>query len=645
MTYKTAVTDAPKNSSSAWTAAGLTLLFTLLFGGAAYFQYRAFGYWDFDLALYVQSIHNLTHGVLDCSILGIRWIGNHAHWILAPIAPVFALAPTPLTLLWVQTLALALAAWPIYRLATLEFGHDRFAPIFVMAYLFYVPVGHVALFEFHSVAIATPLLLAQYYCGRVGRNGWFAVWGLLAASCQEDVTLLVAMICFHRLWSQRKSLTSPDRIVTAGVGTLALGWFAIFLFVISPLYGLQDNVSLISIYSQFGNSTGEIIRNFFLRPDIVLDSLTRAAALLFLLKVLAPLLFLPLLAPDLLWMALPWFGLHLLSTRETEQSIRFHYTATLTPFIIIAAITGARRLLSWPRLARFEDKVTGALILAICISFYVVGVPVRFRKTPEQFSPTAFTAEKERWLARIPADASVLTTFESMARLAKRRECYSMGALIEGRKILSNEPINPIPQTDYAVIDFYDQMVFGEFYRPAMRLPNGTILPASEIALRRYFAALDWRCVTWVNSFAILSRKEPPAFTVTGSWTTVVSNQTVIIDRQDLTNDRLQLRFRWPSPPTVPYWVRVDLTSPNLPLPIAIRRGPAQLLGQTEEFWILNLADLAPDDYSIQLSLYNRLAFIEAITGQLGAKQFKADHVYPLGLVRVGFEPPVKHEP
>jgi len=100
-------------------------------------------YDDFDLAIFSQAVDRLLHGSLFSSIRGMSWLGDHASLNLIILAPLYAIARSPLTLLVVQSVALAVAAILAYRLAARELGDRRAGIVLAAAYLLHPVVGYV----------------------------------------------------------------------------------------------------------------------------------------------------------------------------------------------------------------------------------------------------------------------------------------------------------------------------------------------------------------------------------------------------------------------------------------------------------------------------------------------------------------------
>jgi uncharacterized membrane protein len=89
----------------------------LIFVTVCTVKYRCLLYDDIDLALFTQALANLLRGSLATPLRGMSWLGDHSSFNLFLLVPLFAVFPSPVTLLVVQSVALALGAcrftyWP-----------------------------------------------------------------------------------------------------------------------------------------------------------------------------------------------------------------------------------------------------------------------------------------------------------------------------------------------------------------------------------------------------------------------------------------------------------------------------------------------------------------------------------------------------
>ena len=88
---------------------------------------------------------------------GFNLLGDHFHPILVLLGPVWRLFPTPLALLIVQDILLAVSAWPITRLAmrTLtSWAGGALGLFYVLSWGFQGAVSA----QFHEIAFAVPML-------------------------------------------------------------------------------------------------------------------------------------------------------------------------------------------------------------------------------------------------------------------------------------------------------------------------------------------------------------------------------------------------------------------------------------------------------------------------------------------------------
>jgi uncharacterized membrane protein len=363
--------------------AAYILVFTL----AAWYKYATYQM-GFDLGVHEQVLWNTTHGRVAAtsvfadteSYLGIDIIPTELL-----LAPLYALAPSVYTMLLMQTLALALGALPVFlivrdRFSQLQISDFRFqidpqqAPqstvynlqsaipdwaglVFAAAYLLYLPVEYMNLYEFQIRAFATTFLLLALRELERRRFRPFLLWTLLALGCRSDVGFVVAGMGIYSildfrlqildLGGSQSKITNLQSKMLFGVLPilLGLGWLALCVGVLIPLFRTSPFLYTQIIYGQFGGSLGEIVRTLVTRPDAVaayvFGGAAGAARLRYLLEMFLPFGFLLLLQPRMLLITLPIFALNLLSnTPNIHASTHYHYQALIIPFMVIGSADG-----------------------------------------------------------------------------------------------------------------------------------------------------------------------------------------------------------------------------------------------------------------------------------------------------------------
>ena len=182
-----------------------------LVGQHALARYQTYHAYAFDLGNMDQAVWNTLHGhPFRFTNRGIDWfgpptrLGVHVEPILFLIAPLYLLHAGPETLILLQTIALALGGIPLLLLGLRRLPEvPLVATAFVGAYLTTPEILGEALWEFHGVTLATPLLLLALWALDARRYRWFAVGAVLAALCKEDVALsLVPLGLFIAFFTQ-----------------------------------------------------------------------------------------------------------------------------------------------------------------------------------------------------------------------------------------------------------------------------------------------------------------------------------------------------------------------------------------------------------------------------------------------------------
>jgi len=161
------------------------IVYTAIFSGIAFLKYRSFSFYDMDLAAINQTFWNSLHGTFVSSYYGeTALLSGHKWFIIFPLLPFYALFPSPLILLFLQSLALGLGSWAVYLLGR-EIVDNHWGLLFAGCYLIYPALNYVNLFEFHPIAFATPLLLFTLYFYQKRKWGLFLTFVLLALSVRE----------------------------------------------------------------------------------------------------------------------------------------------------------------------------------------------------------------------------------------------------------------------------------------------------------------------------------------------------------------------------------------------------------------------------------------------------------------------------
>ena len=418
--------------------AAAMLAYAAGFAALSVLRHKAFATGRFDLGNMVQAVWSTAHGhplqMTNLHGAQISRLAAHVDPILVAFTPLWWLWPSPDLLLVTQALAVAAGAWPVFLLARKHLASSRAALGFAVAYLLYPATGWLTLNEFHPVALATPFLLFAFWYLDNDRLVPFALFAIAAATCKEEIGLVVAGFGVWYALSRRHWLAG------AIVAALGLVWSAIAISVVIPHYHAGGESDFYGRYSEVGGSVGGILKTIFTDPARIARAAFSARDLRYLLDLVAPLAGICLLAPVVLIAALPEVAINLLSATTTQTSIHFHYTAGLIPPLLIASVLGARRLSRW------TVPVAMLVVLATVIGNYRLGPIPGWRHVPggSRFQATAARVTDHdrvaaRALALIPKNVAVSATNTLGAHLSGRRRVLSFPFVQDALWIAADE--------------------------------------------------------------------------------------------------------------------------------------------------------------------------------------------------------------
>ncbi|MHB8631019.1 MAG: DUF2079 domain-containing protein [Candidatus Limnocylindria bacterium] len=421
-------------------AIGIVAVYGLLFGALSLIRHWSFHSTGLDLGVFDQVIWNTSRGHFMESTLSLdrctphSFFGDHFSPILVALVPLYWIAPHPETLLIVQTVALALGAWPVYLLARrlLPRGVERL--IWILAYVLNAPLAFITLYDFHEVALAVlPLGLAMYFL--VTRRSVPMILALLVAFTVKEEIALIGVgfgvaLAFQGRWRSAAVVTLGSAAVFVATLTLIIPAFA------------DAPYQYVGRYASLGGSVPGIARTLLLDPLRALSVLFEGdvgSKIVFVLSLFGPG---ALLAFRSRWAIVPSivpFGYLLLSDYGGEHTLHNQYGAPIIPLAIGASIVGFAKTSP-----RWRPRLTAAVVVAtlfFCVGFggwpfsrdfanaYLRGDPGRAQ------SATPMVVREARYDALLPAvraiapNIPIASTDFWVTQVGERRFNYHLNAL------------------------------------------------------------------------------------------------------------------------------------------------------------------------------------------------------------------------
>lgn len=408
-----------------------------------------------DLGQYLQIIWSIASGQGPASTLVPTYVaGNRMHaWgdHLSPIfyllAPLQWLAPGAVSLLLTQTVVLAAGSVALFCFARPRVG-DRAAAGFALLYLANPTLHGINIRDIHPAAFAIPLVIAAALAFDRRRYGWCAAALLAVFACREDAA--VAVLGFG-VWL---ALVRRRRLPGVALAVAAVAILAIDIAWVMPHF-LGGTYNHLNRYQHLGGSLGEILASMALRPWRWVGIAVTPAKLVYLGAMLAPLGFLPLLAPLTAAAALPGLTMNLLSLDPKLIIYQGQYQSFVLPFLVLAAVDGYARLRERVGARRFFGRhgaasaLGAAFVLSTVLTARIANdLGVTFwRLGPQQRAAYAL-------MARIPPDAAVAAYERLVPHLATRRGIWvSPRGLSEADYVLVRRiEASPSPSDGYEIV-------------------------------------------------------------------------------------------------------------------------------------------------------------------------------------------------
>ncbi|MCS6801394.1 MAG: DUF2079 domain-containing protein [Chloroflexota bacterium] len=401
----------------------MVVAFVVFFAALSVHRHLTFGTAGNDLGNMDQAVWNTSQGRWFESTNwrgGTNRLGAHVEPILIPIAALYWIAPTPLTLLVLQAAVVGLGAIPLFWLARRRLGSGWAALPFAGAYLMFPALQAAVLYEFHPLTLTAPFF-ALAVAGLLERKTALFVAGtVLAVACKEDMPLVAIGMGLYAIVFQRRWWLGG---ATVALATL---WFLFVNLLVIPSFNPSGASPYLPRYRDLGSSVPEIIFTMIFQPWRALPLVADGDPAGYLLALLLPVAFLALLAPEVALLGLPPLAENLVSNSPLQKLPEInHYPAPIVPFMVAAAIVGAARLVRWG--ARFGWRSPALVGVAALTLLFTLGYS-RVRG----FTPLAWDFEVKpavphyevarRILRLVPPDASVSATPQLNPHLTQRRQ-------------------------------------------------------------------------------------------------------------------------------------------------------------------------------------------------------------------------------
>jgi uncharacterized membrane protein/O-antigen ligase len=441
----------------------VTMGYYLLF---LFLLYRKFQFPMLDLGLFNRHMFGLARLSLEANPLkGYNLLGDHSHFFLLALLPLYILWQKPEFLLFVQALFIVLSGWPIYLIAKKYSPNAKLAALWLLPYFMFFGFWSALAYPFHdSAAAVLPRAWVLYFLlvSKNYRHLCIALAVLLLF--REDMPLVAIMVAIYLIIIERKYWLGA---IIAVISSIYFYWVTkMWLPMFGSSYGYEK--------TPFGNTMAESVKAMLLQPLAAIKTLFIPAEKL---RTILAMLFsfggLAIFALEILILLLPlWLG-RFLSIETWRWSGLEHYSASQGPILAAASIVGLYRVEQYLHKHYGLNKnrvflltITLTTILAFGINF-VIGQKAIIKPLALKFYKLTPGEQSARWAIKLIPEQASVGAQSAFAGLSSRQYIYNL-PLPEGAEpeyIILSPDLEKWPFANWAEVNDYKKRLDAKGYQ------------------------------------------------------------------------------------------------------------------------------------------------------------------------------------
>ncbi len=328
--------------------------------------------------VYIQLMESLRSGFSFDTTLEFGESVSHLAAHISPIflvyMPFYAVIPSPVTLLVLQTVAVFSAAVPMWLICRRKGLTPALSALVCGLLCLFPAVWGGAAGSLHEYALLLPLLLWLLWALESRRKVLPWVFALLILCVRETCAIHLFAVGAYRALSVQKSDDSAKK--ERGKGLILMGVALLYFVVAMIVLTYAGKGTLITRFDNvtgiYGTDFGTLLREIIYNPAIAVYEMLTTAKLHYVLCLLLPLGLIPIFTKKKagLIFLLPLLALNVLSDFPYHFSLDFPYSFGVSAFALYLCADALARLTANPDKALTVKRLTA---LAVCFTLIVGG--------------------------------------------------------------------------------------------------------------------------------------------------------------------------------------------------------------------------------------------------------------------------------
>jgi uncharacterized membrane protein len=444
----TARTCLPERGDPTWYVLGLSLVLFIGFSVYMSLLYQSFWLTGADFGAYIHMFESTLsgNGWLEQGKYTVRgpeasYWGGHFTLTLLAFLPIYALFPSPYTLIIIKSFLLAASIPMLWVLARSYIESDRVAGLLTASYALNPFLWSAWLFDFQEQILLPVLIFAAYYAYSKRRYTAFLVLLTLVLFTNEFMVLLTAgflaglAVAAYRGGRLRDEAPVFGVAVAVLIAARVISSWAIAQH--SQASGIPTDViagPIQPFVEGIRVGIGQLVAIVLAHPGLIIESVAVAILdkAMFLVLLLVPVLFVAAVDEVSLGPLIPFLGFAwLFAGRSVYYTFGAHYPLYLLPFIYIGAVRVFGRIdfaAATDRAARARDRTesrtSARRVLSVLLALVLVvnvGVGVAFAAQENAVPSTGEHTELlDEAIETIPKNTTLLTQNDIFPHVAAR---------------------------------------------------------------------------------------------------------------------------------------------------------------------------------------------------------------------------------
>ena len=357
---------------------------------------------------------------------------DHFHPAILPFMPLWLLWPSLKLTIVLQIIAILGCAIPIYFMGTAALKDPIAGLLLALCWMAYPSASQMIFSATYGFRWGNLCLLFYFIALALWiekRPGWALAALLWALLIKEEVAIVAGMFGIYLALFERR------RRLGGAMAVLSFAYFFLVTSVIVPHANPHGYAETFQLFGHVGRTKWEILRSPVINPKVFWGRLLEARTFYFAAALLAPLLFLPLRKPSVLFIGSLTFVF--ISLSPLLKSMCIQYQASVLPVVFWAMVCVLQR----QKVTRRRALLVGALAACVVESIFLGNACWSKPTIPVRLWPGRL-ALVEKFKRDIDPNASLYATRRAAAHFITQKYLYVDVALTDS--------------VDYVLLDLRD---------------------------------------------------------------------------------------------------------------------------------------------------------------------------------------------